>query len=87
MQPEIDAHLADLKIKSRKKYRDDLWNTLIMAAIGAGLAYWAYQTVAHAVLFGFVVFTASAVGNRVSGELYQWRAHVDSNKLMDRLGM
>ena len=87
MQTEIEAHLADLKIKSRKKYRDDTLNTFIMAAVGAGLAYWAYQTIAHTVLFGFIVFTASAVGKRVSGELYRWRAQIESNKLMDRLGM
>jgi hypothetical protein len=84
---EMEAHLATLKIDSKKKYRDDLWHTLVMTAVGAGLAYWAYQTVAHTVLFGFLVFSVSAVGNRISGELYQYRTKQEATALMDRLGM
>ncbi|MDU0365135.1 hypothetical protein RWK44_32720 [Rhizobium sp. 25PS6] len=87
MSTELDAHLEDLRIKSKKKYRDDIWNTLFVTAIGAALAYWAYETLAHTALFAFLSFNIVAVGNRISGELMQWRAKIEANQLMDRLGM
>jgi putative Mn2+ efflux pump MntP len=74
-------------IKSKIRSRDDLWNTAIMTIIAAGLAFWAYHTVAHAVLFGFVAFVVVAMGNRLSGELHQWRSKIEANQLMDKLGM
>jgi hypothetical protein len=87
MHPEFDAHLADLKAKSRRKYRDDIWKSLVVIAIAGGLAYWAYETVAHAILFAFMAYCIAGVGNRISGELYQWRTSLDGNKIMDKLGM
>ncbi|MDM9628455.1 hypothetical protein QTL95_21395 [Rhizobium sp. S152] len=87
MPPEFDTHLAALMIKSKKRSRDDLWNTAIMAVIAAGLAYWAYHTVAHAVLFAFLAFVIVAMGNRISNEMHQWRSKIEANRLMDKLGM
>ncbi|MBP2446997.1 hypothetical protein [Rhizobium leguminosarum] len=87
MSPELDLHLADLKIKTKARTREDLWNTAIMTVIAAGLAYWAYRTVAHTALFGFLTFVVVAMGNRVSSELYRWRSQIDANKLMDKLEM
>ncbi|MGO8092809.1 hypothetical protein [Rhizobium leguminosarum] len=87
MPLELDLHLADLKTKTKKRSTDELWNTVIMSAIAAGPAYWAYQTVAHTVLFGFLTFVVVAMGNRISGELFQWRTKAEANQLMDKLGM
>ncbi|ANL64774.1 hypothetical protein AMC82_CH01081 [Rhizobium phaseoli] len=87
MPPELDLHIAELATKTKARAREDLWNTAIMTVIAAGLAYWAYRTLAHAVLFGFMAFVVVAMGNRVSGELYRWRTNNEANKLMDKLGM
>lgn len=57
--------------------RADMMETLAMAAIGAALAYWAYGTLAHALLFGFLAFAVSAAGNRVVAELRSHRPQAD----------
>lgn len=87
MPPELDLHLADLKNKTKKRSSEELWNTAIMSVIAGGLAYWAYQTVAHTALFAFLTFVVVAMGNRISGELFQWRSKIEANQLMDKLGM
>ncbi len=87
MPPELNFHIAELAVKTRARNREDLWNTAIMTVIAAGLAYWAYRTVAHAALFGFMAFVVVAMGNRISGELYRWRTKIEASKLMDKLGM
>jgi hypothetical protein len=49
-------------------------NTVTMAGIAACLGYMAYETGWHAVLFGFLAFSAYSVGNRISIELAMTRA-------------
>ncbi|AYM66217.1 hypothetical protein G6L68_25355 [Agrobacterium fabrum] len=87
MTPEIDAHLEKVKAEAKKRNRDNLTNTAIASIVGAGLAYWAWHTVAHAA-FGFsLFFTVTAVGNRVSYELFQLRAQQKASELLDKAGM
>lgn len=49
-------------------------NTLTTAGIAALLGYMAFETGWHAALFGFLAFSAHAVGNRISSELAMTRA-------------
>lgn len=81
--PKIDAFLERLKRERKRSDWSDLANTLAMAAIAGALAYWAHGTVAHTVLFAFVVFSVSAVGNRVTGDIRQYRAHEEGRRLVD----
>jgi hypothetical protein len=53
----------------RRHDRDNLGNTLTMAAIAAVLSYMAFGSFWHAGLFGFLAFAINAVGNRVIDEL------------------
>lgn len=85
--PELDAHLEDVKLEKKKQDRDNILNTLVTALIGAGLGYWAWQTVAHAVFAFFLLFSVSAVANRISGELFRLRAQQKASEIMDRAGM
>lgn len=87
MTPEIDEHLAKVKAEAKKRNRENVVNTAIASIVGAGLAYWAWQTVAHAA-FGFsLFFTVTAVGNRVSYELFQIRAQQKATEIIDRAGL
>jgi hypothetical protein len=49
--------------------RQDVGNTLAMAAVGAFLGYMAFGSYWHAGLFGFLMFAISTVGNRIGWEL------------------
>lgn len=86
MGAELDKHLEDLKAEKKKRERDGIQNTLVTALIGAGLGYWAWQTVAHAVFAFFLFFAISAVGNRISGELFRMHAQQKATEIMDREG-
>jgi len=84
---ELEQHLEAIKAEKKKRERDTIVNTLISSIVGAGLAYWAWQTVAHAV-FGFALFfMISAVGNRISGDLFQMAAQQKGREIMDREGL
>lgn len=85
--PELDAHLEDIKVQKKRRERDNILNTLVTALIGAGLAYWAWQTVAHAAFAFFLFFSISAVANRISGELFQLRAQQKATDIMNRAGI
>ncbi|MES0007918.1 hypothetical protein NKJ64_22585 [Mesorhizobium sp. M0062] len=50
-----------------------VWETLVMAAIGAVLGYMAFGTYWHGALFGFLAFAIMATGNRVVHEMEQER--------------
>lgn len=87
MSPELDDYLAKLKAETKTRGRDQVINSLITMAVGAGLAYWAYGTTAHTVLFAFLVFVVTSVKNAVEQQLHQFRASIESKMLMDKLGM
>jgi hypothetical protein len=83
---ELEQHIEAIKIEKKKRERDTIVNTVIASVVGAGLAYWAWQTIAHAA-FGFALFfTISAVGNRISSELFQIAAQQKGREIMDREG-
>ncbi|RWK63517.1 hypothetical protein [Mesorhizobium sp.] len=82
--PEMKDFFDRLRADTKKDGRQDMMETLVMAAIGAALGYWAYGTLAHALLFGFLVFAASAVGNRIVAELRMQRAQDEARRLMDQ---
>ncbi|SMD16424.1 hypothetical protein [Rhizobium sp. RU36D] len=84
MAQELDDHLKAVKAEAKKRERDNVVNTSISALIGAGLAYWAWSTIAHAA-FGFALFFAiSAIGNRVTDELFRARTQQKTREIMDR---
>jgi hypothetical protein len=80
--PEMKDFFDKLRADTKKDSRHDIMETLAMATIGAALGYWAYSTVAHALLFGFLVFAACAVGNRVIAELRRQRAQDEVRRLL-----
>lgn len=82
--PEMKDFFERLRADTKKDGRHDVMETLVMAAIGAALGYWAYGTVAHALLFAFLVFAASAVGNRIVAELRMQRAQDEARRLLDQ---
>lgn len=82
---QMDAFFDRVKADTKKARREDLRETLAGAAIGADFGYWAYGTVAHAALFGFIIFATSAVGNRVVAELRMERAQEEAKRLLDEL--
>lgn len=82
--PEMKNFFERLRADTKKDGRHDMMETLAMAAIGAALGYWAYGTLAHALLFGFLVFAASAVGNRIIAELRMQRAQDEARRLLDQ---
>lgn len=84
--PELDAHLEDIKVQKKRRERDNILNTLVTSLIGAGLAYWAWHTLAHAAFAFFLFFSVSAVANRISGELFQLRAQQKAAEIMNREG-
>jgi len=61
MGQELDDHLKSIKVESKRRERDNVLNTSISALIGAGVGYWAWQTVAHTVFSFFLFFSISAV--------------------------
>ena len=81
---EMKDFFERLRTDTKKDGRHDTMETLVMAAIGAALGYWAYGTVAHALLFGFLVFSASAVGNRIVAELRIQRTQDEARRLLDQ---
>lgn len=87
MTPEIDEHLVKVKAEAKKRNRENVVNTAIASVVGAGLAYWAWQTAAHAAFAFSLFFTISAVGNRISYELFQLRAQQKANELLDKAGL
>jgi hypothetical protein len=81
--PEIATFLERLKRERKTAEWSDMGNTLVVTVIGGALAYWAYGTIAHTLLFAFLVFAISAVGNRVTGDIRQYRAQDEGRKLVD----
>ena len=81
--PQLQAFLDRLEVETNASNRRDLLNTLFAALVGAALAYWAYGTVAHTLLFGYVVFAVSAVANRVTGEMRSQAAREEGRRLVD----
>lgn len=79
--PRIDAFFDRLKKESWVADWSDMGNSLVMAAIGGALAFWAYGTIAHSLLFAFVIFAVSAVGNRVTGDIRLHRAQDEGRRL------
>lgn len=86
-QAQLDDYMAKLKAETKTKARDQIINTLVAIVIGASLAYWAYQTIAHMVLFSFLVFVVVSVKNAIEQQMHQFRASVESKMLMDHLDM
>ncbi|KQQ72411.1 hypothetical protein ASF70_12825 [Rhizobium sp. Leaf321] len=66
------------------KARDQIINTVISMVICAALAYWAYGTIPHMVLFSFVIFVVMGVNNSINQAMHQFRASIES-KLMNHL--
>lgn len=81
--PEMQAFYTRLNEDRRKQARRDMMETLAMVVIGAGLACWAYGTVSHTLLFAFVLFAVSVVGNRVVWEMRTQRAKDEARLLLD----
>lgn len=80
----LDDHLDSVKAEARRRNRDNIANTAITSVVGAGLAYWAWHTVAHAAFGLSLFFTVSAVGNRISYELFQIRARRKASEILNR---
>lgn len=74
------------EVEKKRHERDNILNTFIAALVGAALAYWAWQTIAHAAFAFSLFFTISAVGNRISFELFQLRAQQKVREIMDKEG-
>ncbi len=87
MGQELDDHLAVVRAEAKKRTRDNAANTVITSIVGAALAYWAWHTVAHAAFGLSLFFTVSAVGNRISYELFQNRAQQKASRILDREGL
>lgn len=81
--PKIDDFRSRWKRERKSAERADILNTCVAVVVAAALAYWAYGTLAHAVLFAFLVFAVAAVGNRVCTDLRQYRAQDEGRKLVD----
>jgi ribose/xylose/arabinose/galactoside ABC-type transport system permease subunit len=87
MPSELDDYMAQLKAETKTKYRDQVLNSLIAIVVGGGLAYWAYGTVAHTLLFAFIVYAITAAKNGIESQMHQFRASMESKRIMDRHGM
>ncbi len=86
-QAQLDDYMARLKAETKIKAKDQIINSLIAITVGASLAYWAYGTIAHMVLFSFLIFIIVSVKNAVEQQMHQFRASIESKLLMDKLGM
>jgi hypothetical protein len=74
MDAELSSHLEAVKAQMKIREGENVQNTIFTALIGAILGYWAWQTIAHAAFAFFLLFSISAVGNRVTSELFRIRA-------------
>ncbi|CAN7331846.1 hypothetical protein [Neorhizobium tomejilense] len=86
-QAQLDDYMAKLRAETKTKARDQIINTLVSIVIGASLAYWAYGTIPHMVLFSFVIFVVLSVKNSIEQSMHQFRSSVESKMLMDHLDM
>jgi len=81
---ELDRHLEQVRVDFKKRGRENLTNTLALAAIGAALGYWAHGTISQAALYFFLCFTISSVGNRITDELFRLRAQQTAAEIQSR---
>ncbi|WP_425624938.1 hypothetical protein [Agrobacterium radiobacter] len=84
MSSELDDHLEAVRVGFKKKTRENVGNTLASACIGAALGYWAFGTLPHTVLIFFLVFVISAVGNRITDELFRLQAQQKATEIQNR---
>ncbi|MGJ7040915.1 putative membrane protein YccC [Shinella sp. BE166] len=87
MSPQLDDNMQRLAAHTKVKARDQVINTMISVVIGAGLAFWAYGTLAHMLLFSFVIFVVLGAKNALEQALHQFRASIESKMLMDKLDL
>lgn len=87
MNQELEDYFVKARAETKASERDNILNSLASAAIAGGLAFSAFGTLSHSLLFAWVVFTISAVGNRVTGEMRRTRVKDEANRIMDQAGM
>ncbi|MBD8663042.1 hypothetical protein IFT59_07220 [Rhizobium sp. CFBP 8752] len=86
-QAQLDDYIKKLQAETKVKARDQVINSLVSIVIGAGLAFWAYGTIPHMVLFSLMVFVIMGVKNSIEQALHQFRASIGAKMPMDHLEM
>jgi uncharacterized BrkB/YihY/UPF0761 family membrane protein len=84
MPSELDMHLADVKLGFKKRDRDNVINSVVSALIGGGLGYWAFGTLPHGLLFFYITYAISVVGNRITYELYRIHSEQKAADIINR---
>lgn len=87
MSPQLDDYMQRLAAQTKVKARDQVINTSISVVIGASLAFWAYGTLEHMLLFSFLIFVVLAAKNALEQSMHQFRASIESKMLMDKLDL
>lgn len=85
MNERLELFFKSISSENKKRGRSEIQETLAMSAIGAFLGYLAFGSIYHGLLFGFLVFSISAVGNRISGELFQIKSSLRGSMIIDDL--
>jgi hypothetical protein len=71
------------RTEARLRRRSDMLSTVIGSVVAGVLGDLAFRTWAHALLFAFVVFSISVVGNRVIWALQDSRDAEDERRLTE----
>ena len=83
--PQFESWLRDVDARNRYVTKNNMFESLANAAIAGGLGFWAYWSIAHAVLFAFIGFSIFAVGNRVISYLRKEKLDLEKERHLDRL--
>ena len=66
--PDFKEFLEKAANEQEKAERSERVETLVMILFGGALAYWAFRSIAHSFLFGFITYAVCSVGNRINAE-------------------
>ena len=83
--PEFDKWLRMEQARIRFISRNEVVESVTTALIAGGLAYWAFWSIAHALLFAFMGFSMFAVGNRVISHMRSEKLERQKERQLDRL--
>lgn len=83
MRGITEAQLLELGARARADAAASrpLANTVVLMAIGGSCAYWAYQSIGHAVLFAFLIYVFDAASYRIIGQVLKSRYVAEANEL------
>lgn len=82
---KFEKWLRETDARNRYVTKNDMAESLANAAIAGALGFWAYWSIAHAVLFAFIGFSIFAVGNRVIFHLRKEKLDLEKEQHLDRL--